>query len=379
MLLHEPFYKSSNLLYNPFRTNPTVEADARKGVWVGYEKERETLVKFLTRSRADQVANINFLMVYGEYGTGKSHSLLWAEHYITQKAKDEFNSLVFYIPTLKKTKGVMSFQDAFIEDILNKTNILKEVSMFKLFLEDCTTRYRTDKALGLETTRDAILDQLLPSVDLSSLAKEIIRGDSVGDLEQILSPKSDYQALLLFAKLTNLFVFDYRLPSGVRRFKSAVYLFIDELDQLQTVSSKEAREVNDLIRHIYDLCPYCFCIALAFTATTAELPTMFTEYVLGRVSRQIVLDFLQPDEAKAFIRSILDTARVDDSGRTGYYPFSEDAATAIVSQIVSITPRKIVNRMQQILEEARLAGIDPSETLITAEVLDEKGIWEEIA
>ena len=378
MLPHETFYRSANLLYNPFRTNPTTEADPRKGVWVGYERERETLVKFLTRSRADQVGNINFLMVYGEYGTGKSHSLLWAEHYITQRAKDEFNSLVFYIPTLKKNKGVMSFQDAFVEDIVSKTNIVKQLAMFKLFLEDCTTRYRTDTALGLETTRDAILDQLIPSVDLSNLAKEIVKSDS-DDLEKLLSPKNDYQALLLFTRLTNLFVFDYSLPSGNRRFKSAVYLFIDELDQLQTVSSKEAREVNDLIRHIYDLCPYCFCLALAFTATTAELPTMFTEYVLGRVSRQIVLDFLQPEEAKVFIASILDTARVDDTARTGYYPFSEDAASAIVSQIVSITPRKIVNRMQQILEEVRLAGVDPSETPVTAQVLDEKNIWEQIA
>ncbi|MFC2006548.1 hypothetical protein ACFLUQ_00030 [Chloroflexota bacterium] len=379
MLSHEDFYGAANLVYNPFRTNPTVEADPRKGVWVGYENEQETLVKFITRSRADQVANINFLMIYGEYGTGKSHSLLWAEHYITQKAKDEFNSLVFYIPTLKKSKGVMSFQGAFIEDIVNKTNIVKELSMFKLFLEDCATRYRTDKGLGLEITRDSILEQLLPSVDLSNLAKEIIRcenGDAVSD---ILSPKNDYQALLLFTRLTNLFVFDYKLPSGNKRFKSAVYLFIDELDQLQTVTAKEAREVNDLIRHIYDLCPYCFCMALAFTATTAELPTMFTEYVLGRVSRQIVLDFLQPDEAKVFIKSILDTARIDNTQNNGYYPFSEDAASVIVSQIVSITPRKIVNRMQQIIEEARLAGIDPGKTLITPQVLDENNIWEAVA
>lgn len=379
MLSHEEFYKATNLVYNPFRTNPTVEADPRKGIWVGYEKEQETLVKFITRSRADQVANINFLMIYGEYGTGKSHSLLWAEYYITQKAKAEFNSLVFYIPTLKKSKGVMSFQGAFVEDIVGKTNIVKELSMFKIFLEDCATKYRTDKGLGLDVTRDSILEQLLPSVDLSNLAKDIIRCDNGDTVIDLLSPKNDYQALLLFTRLTNLFVFDYKLPSGNKRFKNAVYLFIDELDQLQTVTAKEAREVNDLIRHIYDLCPYCFCMALAFTATTAELPTMYTEYVLGRVSRQIVLDFLQPDEAKVFISKILDTARVDPSQKTGYFPFSEDAAATIVSQIVSITPRKIVNRMQQIIEEVRLAGVNPGTTLITSQVLEDNNIWESIS
>ena len=379
MLSQEEFYNAANLLYNPFRTNPTVEADPRKGIWVGYEKERETLLKFITRSRADQVANINFIMIYGEYGTGKSHSLLWAEHYITQAAKDEFNSLVFYIPTLKKSKGLMSFQGAFTEDIVGKTNIVKELSAFKIFLEACATTYRTDKGLGWDVTVDSILEQLLPSVDLSNLAKEIVKCDDRDKVIDLLNPKTDYQALLLFTRLTNLFVFDYKLPSGNKRFKKAVYLFIDELDHLESVTAKEAREVNDLIRHIYDLCPYCFCMALAFKATTGELPILFTEYVLGRVSRQIVLDFIQQDEAKVFISKILDTARVDSSQKTGYFPFSEDAATTIVSQIVSITPRKIVNRLQQIIEEVRLAGVNPGTTLITSQVLEDNHIWESIS
>lgn len=379
MLKHDEFYRAANLVYNPFRTNPTVEADPRKGIWVGYEQQRETLVKFITRSRADQVANINFLMIYGEYGTGKSHALLWAEYYITQRAKQEFNSLVFYIPTLKKSKGVMSFQGAFIEDMVNKTNIVRELLIFKQFLEELCIQFKKDKGMGPEISRDSVLEKILPSVDLSNLAKEIIRCEDEDAVLGLLSPKNDYQALLLFTRLTNLFVFDYQLTSGNKRFKNAVYLFIDELDQLQTVTSKEAREVNDLIRHIYDLCPYSFCMALAFTATTAELPTMFTEYVLGRVSRQIILDFLQPQEAKAFIREILDTARVDSTKKNGYYPFSEDAIETIVSQIVSITPRKIVNRMQQIIEEVRLAGIDPGKVLVTTQVLDEKHVWEAIA
>ena len=88
MLTQEEFYNAANITMNPFRTNPTIEADPRKGIWVGYEKERDTLLKFLVRSRADQVGNINFLMIYGEYGTGKSHALLWSNYYITQQAKE---------------------------------------------------------------------------------------------------------------------------------------------------------------------------------------------------------------------------------------------------------------------------------------------------
>ena len=37
---------------------------------------------YLKRSLADQIGNANFLMLYGDYGTGKSHALLWAQHLI---------------------------------------------------------------------------------------------------------------------------------------------------------------------------------------------------------------------------------------------------------------------------------------------------------
>ncbi len=119
-------------------------------------------------------------------------------------------------------------------------------------------------------------------------------------------------------------------------------------------------------------------MGLGFTATSAEIGVLFAEYVLGRVTKQIVLDFLQPNEAKEFVKEILNTARIDQKKKRDYFPFTEDAIAAGVSQIVSITPRKVVDMMQQLLEECRLADIDPSNGPIAAEVLDKKRIWEDI-
>ena len=90
-LAPEEFYKAAKLAGNPFRTNPVYAADPRAEIWVGYEKERARFMKFLTRARADQVGNANFIMVYGPYGTGKSHALLWGQNRILHGAKDEFN------------------------------------------------------------------------------------------------------------------------------------------------------------------------------------------------------------------------------------------------------------------------------------------------
>ncbi len=108
-MTNDQFYEASNLTTNPFRTTPVVEADPRMGIWVGYDKERETLVKYLTRTRADQVGNNNFILVYGDYGIGKSHALLWSKHLILNTETESFESVAFYIPTLKKAKGQISF------------------------------------------------------------------------------------------------------------------------------------------------------------------------------------------------------------------------------------------------------------------------------
>ena len=56
--------------------------------------------------------------------------------------------------------------------------------------------------------------------------------------------RTDYQAMVLFTRLINLFVHDLEVSdSETRRFKNGAYLFIDELDDLQRASSKEVREL----------------------------------------------------------------------------------------------------------------------------------------
>lgn len=377
-LTHDEFYKAANLTNNPFRTSPASEVDPRKGIWIGFDKEKIQLTKLLIRSRSDQVGNINFGLVYGSYGNGKSHSLLWSQYYIMQKEKDDFNSLVYYIPTLKKDKGLMSFSAAFIEDIVAKSNIINDIMFYKQFLDELIIEYKQAKGMGPQISFETVLQEILPSIELFNLAKEILKCDDASKIKFLLTPKGDYAAFLLFARLTNLFVFEFKLPLGSHRFKKAVYLFIDELDLLAECSAKEAREINDLIRHLYDACPDCFCMILAFTATSAELGRLFTEYVLDRVSKQIVLDYLQPDEAKIFVKEILDTARIDKTKNTGYYPFTEEAVQTIIGQIVSITPRKIVNMMQQVIEECRIVGIDPSKGLIDSQTLDQSNVWQEV-
>jgi len=128
------YYGRANLRDNPFRSNPNFAADPRTSIWVGYEKQKNQLNKYLNRSLADQVGNANFLMFYGNYGTGKSHALLWAQNRILYEEKDTFNAVCYFIPTLRKDKGALTFAGAFRDDIVAKSNLLADVQAFHNFL-----------------------------------------------------------------------------------------------------------------------------------------------------------------------------------------------------------------------------------------------------
>ena len=102
------------------------------------------------------------------------------------------------------------------------------------------------------------------------------------------------------------------------------------------------------------------------------MTNMFTDYVLSRVTRQVHFDLLDRSAAIDFVKKILERSRTPASGAVGdYFPFDEDAVNAIVSQLREITPRKVVNTMQQVIEECRISGADPTTGPISSDILDE--------
>ena len=375
------YYEKANLKDNPFRSNPNFAADPRAGIWVGYKKQKRQLNKYLYRSLADQVGNANFIMLYGDYGTGKSHALLWAQNRILHNEKATFESVCYFIPTLRKNKGKLTFAGAFLDDIVAKSDLMADVQTYRTFLNKCISDCRTAHGHDHTIPDEKIIETLIPPVELNTFAKEIYHCQKEEDYFELIAPKTltDYQAMMTFTRLVNLFVDEMEVSSiNKRRFKKGAYLFIDELDDLERASAKEAREVNDILRHIHDNCPNCFCMVIALSAEISQLAVLFFDYILNRIQRQIELAKLDKDDAVEFVREILACGRIDSDGESDFFPFEEDAINTIASQLTEITPRKIVTTMQQVIEEVRLAGHDPADGRVSVEFLDENEIIEEV-
>lgn len=375
------YYNRSNLVDNPFRSTPNFAADPRARIWAGYQNQRKQLAKYLKRSLSDQVGNANFLMLYGDYGTGKSHALLWAQHSILQEEKQTFNAVCYFVPTLRKDKGNLTFAGAFLDDLVAKSTLVADAQEFHHFLAECITTYRAANEVSGDIVQEKVIEQLIPAVELSNFANEFYRCEGLDDIRALLAPRglSDYRAMVIFTRLVNLFVHEMKISdTEVRRFRKAAYLFIDELDDLERASVKEAREVNDMLRHLYDGCPNCFCMVIAISAEVSQLPVYFFDYILGRIRRQIELVALDKDDAVRFVREILDDNRVQPEGECDFFPFERAAIETIASQLTEITPRKMVNTMQQVIEEVRLAGHNPEEGRVSVDFLDEHDIIEEV-
>jgi hypothetical protein len=375
------FYKACNLTGNPFRSNATFDDDPRLAIWAGQVKEREQLQKFLLRSRAEQVGNTNLTLLYGAYGTGKSHALLWGIHWL-RHMEDGGESTAYYVPTLKKDKGKLTFGGAFQDDLIAKTGLVEDALHYRTFLQRCVNQYTSENDVGVAASNDDIIERLVPAVELYNFAKGLFRHETEETMRGFLAPKgqTDYQAMITFTRLANLFVYEMRFKDDVKRFRQSVHLMIDELDVLLQASTKEVLEVNDLIRHLYDLCPNCFGLVLAVSAEQEILPSIFTEYVLTRVSRQIEFKPFDRAAAVEFAVHVMDDSRdiSADAARKGAFPFTPDALEAVLGQLTFRTPRKVVNVMQQLIEEARLADLDPSQGAITVGQLDASGITEEV-
>lgn len=377
----EQFYSACNLTGNPFRSNPTHSSDSRIDIWVGYERQQQQLLKFLARTRADQVGNTNFIMLYGGYGTGKSHALLWAQNRVLNVDAAEYNAVCYFVPTLKKAKGTLSFAGAFQDDIVAKSRLIADLQAYRTFLLGCVVQYRTENNIAHDVRDEAVIEKLIGAVDLFNFARDLIAcGDSEEKVRKFISPAglNDYQAVVTFTRLVNLFVHEIKIGNKTNRFKKAAYLFIDELDDLLRTSVKEARLVNDSLRHLYDACPNAFCMVIALSAEIAEFSTIFEDYILSRIQRRIELSLLDKDDAVQFVVEIMDSSRVDPAGQTGAFPFEHNAIDAIASQLVEITPRKVVNTMQQVIEEVRLSGLDPAKGAIGIADLDDADILSEV-
>jgi hypothetical protein len=347
--------------------------------WAGDQELREDLVDIVKGVRARDIGVSEFVIIHGELGAGKSHALRYLKTAIAEKPS-EYEGLAIYLERPRvSTKLNFELLSRYIIQQIGREKITSYCCKIKEILDELVTEIAHSKGMGDAKDKSTFVDaayvrfresdrnmiRLLASgTQPGSRVFEFLSGTVPCDIPDSYEGKVDSD--FVAAKVLGDFfrVLTTELKPG-RFVKEAVYLFIDECEMLLEAKSSESDLVFAGLREVINGIPYRFCLMMSFTAATALIEAIMPNHLLKRLTRPYIeIPMLDDDLALEFLRTQLDYYRVDTSHQGSFYPFSDEAVTAIIQNQVSITPRNLFIDCKRVFERAiRRFDLEPGQTI----------------
>jgi hypothetical protein len=339
--------------------------------WAGRTELKEDLIDLVKGVRARDIGVTEFVVLYGEYGAGKSHALRFLRTLIseaTQKPDGEFRSLAIYLerPRVATKLNFLELQ-RYIIRLIGRDQLIEFAAEVAARVSKranaLAAAANMSAATNLASFHTASLDEIKPNdramVRLLDNAKDDIAGAYSFLIGEGLAPNkeyegkvdSDFMAAKVLADLFRVLTSDI---SGEPPVQESIYLFVDESEALLEAKASESELVFAGLRELINGIPYRFCLILSFSAATALIEAIMPQHMLKRMTRQYFeVPMLSDDEAVEFTRAQIDFFRVPESSYAGsFYPFTEEAVRYIVENQNSITPRNLFMSCKRVLERA---------------------------
>ena len=375
----------ARLTSNPFTLVPGEEVT----VWAGYEQLRAELLDIVESCRSDRVGLSEFAIIYGDYGTGKSHALRYLQYWITQEKREDFNSPCVYLETLKVAAS-MSFVVLYrriMESLLS--HIRETAEWLDIAVEDTAKKRSPDSSLQeLEAAKDRIYREagVTPGFPGLSLLLRGIKNQEDEALRILLGDKisgagamgryrnynltgpidSEYDATKCLGAYVNLCT---RGASGlsegdVLARNKAFYFLFDELEIVADLPPREVLSLNQGLRDLINSCPESCCFLFGMSGDVVDIYGFLNPPVIRRMSREpLPISPLDPDEAVDFLVQVLRGYRSSDDD-PDEYPFERDALFAIAEGTQSRTPSELFRGCRRVLEKTVQSGrLAPGDTI----------------
>lgn len=362
----------------PFRLVP----GQRVTTWAGYEDVRRRLFEAAESSRNDRVGLYQFVVIHGEIGAGKSHALRYLRYKIVEERKDEFRSLVIYLPRLKlapKTDFVAIYKvviEALVETLKEIGEVIRSRVEQKIGEERMSLPVEQRRGIPeqyfRENRRKEIYSELSPRFpSLPALLVGLADGKPPHAMSILLANKhkqielepfnltrnieTDYDAICCLSELITLCTKRIELLPETPLYK-CFYLFMDEVEQITDFKVDEVLSINFGMRDLVDGCPENFCLLLGMTADPATVEAVFDEPVIRRFSSApIQIEAMDEEQSVDFIKEVIKNHRSDTSVPE-CHPFTEEALGEIASQAEYKTPRELFRKCHIVLRKAILSG-----------------------
>ena len=354
--------------------------------WAGMEDERRLLTDIVESVLTTDTGLSEFVILHGSYGAGKSHALRYFTTAISETRATYFKAHAIYLPKVRvdqKVDFVRLYKEIVREmgrDLFQNlaTTIVQRIDSAADTLGDKMDREkerelkRKEPGYFKKKVMDNINEEDRSTIELIQMLKSepdkvlayLFEGKpTIGDAGFTQAIDTDYVATKVLASIFGAMTLKIGEEEPAYQ---AVYLFIDEVEDIWDLKPLEQVAIWNGIRELLNRLPENFCLLLAFTGDAALLEATIPQGLAERTSRQnIELQSLEADQAKAFIRHHLAHFRCEDfSPPQPFYPFSEEAIDYVLETVVVMVPRKIFRSLRTVLERAiRHEGLEPGDEI----------------
>lgn len=357
--------------------HPVPRAD--RTIWAGSDETKNELIRIVDEVKHDSLEVSHLALVYGEYGSGKTHALKYLKDHLTnqntvmvsylEKPKVEKKASFFGIAQeVIKQIGERPLRKAvtpFVEYIQSESKRLAfegtDVSKVAGSLDDHMRKRSEEIKRGLQERINPRFPELLELFEglyqEEPAAWRFLTGKpSAAQVQKygLTGPmEDDHDALRALAGLFNVLTTEYPEIPGTPVFNAA-YLFIDEMESLLEIKLDEVVSVRTGLRDLFNLCTEHFCLMLAATAENASLfHGLLEEAMMVRITAEpvhIVSHDTTPDGVQ-FITELMNEFRTG-TAPTPTHPFSPAALEAIVDRTgLPKTARKLITNCRRAWEQ----------------------------
>lgn len=397
----ENLLAAAKLTRMPFRIVPPSDMDNL--IWAGDRDVLESLLTAARSPRPDHLDTSELVLIYGEYGSGKTHTMKWLA-----KTLREEQQLVVYLPRMTVVERptwsdlvremfanqfsrddivtrlqpirqhVLNNSRALAEtelgakasaypDMLRNTEAEKKEQIFHEVLPDCPgfVRFIMDLSDPSDTKRMQTLWGFLSTKMTAAQASAVATPYGIPPAGMT----SDHDAGLLFHYFCRVITHSTANGPG----SDAVYIFIDETEDLIDIRVDSRRSLMQGLRELSNSVTEHTFVALSATVSdAAELYGVFEEPIMQRLSRRpFPIPQLSPESARQFVMDELEQHRPTDFNSPLEWPFSSDGLDAFVHNMPPPTTlRKINVSAQRLLFDKYASKVLRGDVVDASDVAD---------
>jgi len=344
-------YSKLNLADNPFTATPI----SGRPVWCGMQKLKADLERRLQISLRTSPSSI--ILNWGNYGSGKTHAAKFFTSDLTLQdamaaAGLPAPPLAFYIGFPRVDRGAAFNLTSSIIGKFGVADFASKLQQTKTTLDAVSVGLFAN--LLQEYCDDSELQKIFHKLvqgdpnDQDKIGRVLFGNSSSADLRELqISRKPDSVADLCRLVTTAFNLFTYR-SAQILPLHPAIHLWIDEFEDIASLSGKEQDALAAYLRNLIDWCPRYMTMFLNFTLTPVQslqdLGLYLGDAVTSRIRHRI--EFAEPDkpELKAYVREMLNAPGVRQQPAAegdAFAPFDATAVDLIVDSVSPRTPRRV--------------------------------------